>query len=226
MSQKTMNSNTIILAGIASFTIIVVAVVWFLSSANTRANGSSSTVQRTNSMTGGNDMSGHHSGGGGNASTAALEALVGKQAPDFSIADLDGKTYSKENLKGKKVVLFFNEGLMCYPACWEQIAQLGLDNRFKNNDIVALSVVVDSAKDWKRAIEKMPELAKATVIFDTSRRVSSQFGVLTTPSSMHYGSLPGHSYVVIDKEGIVRHVYDDPNMAIHNEQLIEELKKI
>ena len=43
---------------------------------------------------------------------------------------------------------------------------------------------------------------------------------------MHYGQLPGHTYVVIDGNGVIRHVYDDPNMAIHNDQLVDELKKL
>ncbi|MEK7213083.1 MAG: redoxin domain-containing protein [Patescibacteria group bacterium] len=214
------NENVIILAAIASFTVIVVAGIWFLSSLQTRANNGGRPEQSSD------DMDGHHSGGGKQASTAALEALVGQVVPDFALTDRDGKTYSRENLKGKNVVLFFNEGLMCYPACWDQIAQLASDGRLNNKDTVVLSVVVDPVKDWQSAVDKMPELAKATVVFDTDREVSNKFGVLTTPSSMHYGSLPGHSYVVIDKEGIVRHVYDDPRMAIHNNQLLDELAKL
>lgn len=49
--------------------------------------------------------------------------------------------------------------------------------------------------------------------------------MLKTSSSMHYGSLPGHTYVIIDKEGMVRHVFDDPNMSIHNDQLVAEISK-
>ena len=220
INQK--NDNVIILAGIASFTIIVVAVVWFITNAGTGVK----SADNSNPSPALDDMAGHHSGIGNNASTAELEALLGKSAPDFSLADRDGKIYSRDNLKGKNVVLFFNEGLMCYPACWEQIAQLASDQRLNTPDSVMLSVVVDPAKKWQNAITKMPELAQATVLFDTNRAVSTKFGVLTTPSSMHYGSLPGHSYVVIDKTGVVRHVYDDPNMAIYNEQLVAELKKL
>ncbi len=220
MKKKTEhnNSDAIILAGIASFTVIVVALVWFLSNANTQFNGTATA--------GGADNINRHSGNSSGASTAALDALVGKVVPDFSLSDRDGKVYSKDNLKGKNVILFFNEGLMCYPACWDQIAQLASDSKLNNSDTVVLSVVVDPVKDWQRAIDKMPELAKATVVFDTNKEVSNKFGVLVAPSSMHFGSLPGHTYVVIDKEGIVRHVYDDPRMAIHNNQLLDELTKL
>lgn len=150
---------------------------------------------------------------------ASLDALVGKPAPSFSLTDINGKEYSSENLKGKNVVLFFNEGLMCYPACWNQIAKFGSDARFTTDELIALSVVVDPKDEWRRAIAKMPELAAATTLFDDGGDVSRTFNVLKTPSSMHYGILPGHTYVVIDKEGVVRDIYDDPRMAIRNDEM-------
>lgn len=159
-------------------------------------------------------------------SLTALNDIVNKPASNFSLADRGGNVYSSENLKGKNVVLFFNEGLMCYPACWNQIVSLAKDERFKNDDTVVLSVVVDSKEDWQKAINKMPELAQATVVFDTGAAVAKRFGVLTTPSSMHVGSLPGHTYILIDKEGNVRFVFDDPQMGIRNDQLAAEIAKL
>ena len=179
----------------------------------------------SNAMTG--NMADHHSGGNGNKTYTSLQDnLVGKPSPSFSLSDRDGKTYTSDNLKGKNVILFFNEGIMCYPACWNQIAAFPKDERFKKDDLVVLSVVVDPKENWEKAVKRMPDLAQATVVFDNGAAVSKQFGVLTTPSSMHYGSLPGHTYVVIDKAGVVKHVFDDPNMAIHNDQLVSEIAKL
>jgi len=173
------------------------------------------------------DMAGHHGGSSKpTPSASALNDLAGKPMPDFSLADINGKEYTAKDLQGKKVVMFFNEGLMCYPACWNQIVALAKDERLKNDDTIVFSVVVDSAKDWQRAIDKMPELGLALVGFDKNAALSGKLGLLKVASSMHYGSLPGHTYVVIDKQGIVRHVFDDPNMALHNDQLIEELAKL
>lgn len=159
-------------------------------------------------------------------SLAALDDLVGKPAPDFSLTDRDGNVYSPENLRGKNAILFFNEGLMCYPACWNQIVAFSRDERFKNEDTVVLSVVVDSKENWQKAIDKMPELADAAVAFDTGAAAVRQFGVLQAPSSMHVGSLPGHTYVLIDKGGDVRYVFDDPQMGIRNDQLVAEIAKL
>ncbi|MDP2926736.1 MAG: redoxin domain-containing protein [bacterium] len=161
-----------------------------------------------------------------NVDTALLNELLDKPAPDFALTDKDGKTYSSNELRGKDVILFFNEGLMCYPACWNQIVALAKDERLKNTDTVVLSVVVDPLVEWQKAIKQMPELAEATVVFDKDAMVSKQFGMLTTASSMHYGSLPGHTFVLIDKKGVIKHVFDDPNMSIHNDQLVAELSKL
>lgn len=177
-------------------------------------------------LSGNRSTSGASGSESGSKSSNPLDALVNKPAPDFSLSDRNGTTYSLSTLKGKKVVLFFNEGIMCYPACWNQVASLGEDERFTQPDTVALSIVTDSPQEWGKAVEKMPELAKATVLHDTGAKVSSAYGVLTAKSSMHYGQLPGHTYVVIDEQGIVRHVFDDPNMAIHNDTLMKELSQL
>ena len=165
----------------------------------------------------------HHGSGSMAANSDQLNALVGKPMPDIELKDKDGKTYTATDFKGKNTVLFFSEGLMCYPACWNQIAGFGTDPRFNTGEIQALSVLVDSSRDWQRAIDKMPELAKANTLFDVGGSVSGKLGLLSLPSSMHRGSLPGHTYIVLDKDGIVRYVDDDPNMAMANDWLIKKI---
>ena len=169
---------------------------------------------------------GNTSAQGGNNSGSFGSNLIGKPAPQFSLKDRNGMTYSSDSLKGKNVVLFFNEGIMCYPACWNQMVALATDPQFQTTDTVALSVVIDSSDEWQSAIQKMPDLGKATVLFDTDKYVSQEFGMLTAPSSMHYGSFPGHSFVVIDKQGIVRFVFDDPNMGIDNDKIAGDIKML
>jgi len=212
-----------LIAGIIVGTVVVAvfgALIYFTASAK---QGTAQTSQSA-----ANSMADHHGGGSpaGSSPVASLSELMDKPVPSFSLKDKNGNQYSPENLRGKNIVLFFNEGLMCYPACWNQIVALAKDNQLKRDDTVVLSVVVDSPQDWRRAVEKMPELAEATVVFDEGAEVSKKLGMLWTKSSMHYGSLPGHTYMIINKDGIVKHVFDDPNMAIHNGQLVEELARI
>ncbi len=179
--------------------------------------------QKQSSNTGTDNM---HGGSAMAVNSDALNSLIGKPAPDIKLSDKDGKVYNVSDFKGKNTVLFFNEGLMCYPACWNQMVAFGSDVRFNNDKIQAISIVVDSAKDWQTAIDKMPELAKTNTMFDTGATASKQLGILATASSMHRGSLPGHTYIIIDKEGIVRYVFDDPNMAIANDMLFGKIGEL
>lgn len=151
--------------------------------------------------------------------------LVGKSAPNFKLVDRQGKEYTNENLKGKKVVLFFNEGLACYPACWEQMKKLSSDERLNTDDIVALSVVTDSKGSWQSAAEQTSELASIKVALDEDVSVSKAFGMTTLPSSMHSG-IPGHTYVIIDKDGVVRYLLDDPRMGVNNDKILSEINKL
>lgn len=155
-----------------------------------------------------------------------FDYLIGKPAPTFNMTDLAGNVYTPEKLKGKNVVLFFNEGLICYPACWDEMLALANDTRFKDNNTVVLSVVVDSKEQWQTAINKLPELKQANIVFDENASASKSYGMLNVTSTMHKGQLPGHSYVVIDKNGVIRSVLDDIKMGKNSDQLISDIKKI
>lgn len=202
MNQKT--SNIVKIIGIFAIAAFIVGGLAFLSYGN---SGGSRDADNADSA-----------GFGG--------SLIGKPAPQFSLRDRNGTEYSLNSLKGKNIILFFNEGIMCYPACWNQMVALATDSRFQSTDTIALSVVIDSPDEWQQAIAQMPDLGKATVLFDANKSVSQEFGMLTAPSSMHYGSYPGHSFVLIDKQGVIRFVYDDPNMGIDNELIFEKLQAL
>ncbi len=156
----------------------------------------------------------------------SFKDAIGKEAPDFSLMSINGQTVKLSDYKGKNVVLFFNEGGMCYPACWNQIAEFGNDERFNTNDVIAFSIVVEPKSKWKKIVSDLPELSSAKILFDTERTASKLYDVLSLPSSMHKGSYPGHTYFVIDKQGIIRYVYDDPKMAIRNDLIFSEIQKL
>jgi peroxiredoxin Q/BCP len=160
------------------------------------------------------------------SSPDSLSSMVGKPAPDFSLQDQNGKSFKLSDMRGKKVVLFFNEGIMCYPACWNQMASLGADSKLNSEQVVSASIVNDQVDQWTQALKKMPELGKGTILLDTDRKVSQRYGMLSLPSSMHRGSMPGHTYLVIDENGIVRYTLDDPQMGIRNDEIIKEIDKI
>jgi len=175
------------------------------------------------------DMSSHHGGSAPSSdrtnadiSRLSFSGAVGQAAPDFTLTKQDGSSFKLSDYKDKTVVLFFNEGSMCYPACWNQMASLGNDNRFNTNEVISASIVVDAKSQWDKIISSQPKYGAGTILFDSNKAVSSAYGVLSLASSMHKGSLPGHSYVVI-KKGKISYVLDDPNMALNNNLLSSKL---
>ena len=107
---------------------------------------------------------------------------------------------------------------MCYPACWNQMVAFGSDSRFDTNEIQAISILTDSSKDWQSAIDKMPELAKAKTLFDARASTSGKLGLLTYRLQC-IEVRSGHTFIVLDKDAVVKYVFDDPNMAIANDML-------
>ena len=208
-----MNKPTIIIAlSILVFIAAVVAASYILGSKNNQDNQQADNAAE------------HHQGQ--SASEEKFNALLGKQAPDFTLYSYDDKKVTLSEQKGKKVVLFFTEGVMCYPSCWNQIAAFSKDEAFKKEDTIVLAIVVDTKNEWKKAVDKMPELASSAILHDVSKNVSKEYGVLSLPSSMHKGQFPGHTYLIIDKAGAVRFIKDDSEMAVRNDVLKEELAKL
>ncbi|VVB61409.1 Thiol-disulfide oxidoreductase ResA [uncultured archaeon] len=175
------------------------------------------------------------SSGGDKGATGSLGSVsgdisfrdaVGQKAPDFSLESINGKTVKLSDYRGKNVVLFFTEGSMCYPACWDQMAEFANDNRFNSDSVVVFSITPDPKSEWEKIIQQVPKLSGAKILFDTTKVVSSSYDVLNLPSSMHKGSFPGHTYFIVDKEGVIRYSLDDPRMSIQNDKLADELKKL
>ena len=209
--------------------ILAVLVFGFVAySLGAKNNNSSARNQATGMMNenpSSNSMADHHKPAQAKPS-GFFENAVGKRAPDFELQDINGNTIKLSDYKGKNIILFFNEGSMCYPACWNQISSLANDERFSKEDVVALSIVVDSISQWQQILQKVPQLSKSKILFDTTKKVSAEYDVLYVDSSMHKGSYPGHTYFIVDKDGVIRYTKDDSNMAINNDEIASELEKI
>lgn len=157
------------------------------------------------------------------ADNIKFQSLLNSPAPEFKLQSYDGVEIGLASYKGKNVVLFFSEGAMCYPSCWDQINAFTKDKGFAKENTEVLTIVVDSKADWDGVVKQDPKIASATVLLDPDRNVSKDYGVLTVDSSMHRGNFPGHTYVVIDKDGIVRYEKDDVDMRINNKELLADI---
>ncbi len=125
---------------------------------------------------------------------------VGDQAPDFELPSSQGGTVRLQDLRGQPVVVFFYPRDDT-PGCTTEACHFR-DNltHFQTLGATVLGVSGDDLESHKRFAAKhnlaFPLLA------DTGNGVRKRFGV---PSAMF---LPGRVTYVIDREGVVRLVFN------------------
>jgi peroxiredoxin len=129
-----------------------------------------------------------------------LENLLGKDAPAFRLADLEGKEYDNESLKGKIAVVNF-WFLGCAP-CRKEIPDLNrIKKRFENrDDIVFLAIALDNAEKIKKFISEN-EFLYAHI--PDGKDAAVAFGISAYPANL-----------IIDRDGklaFVRSAYYNDN---------------
>lgn len=150
---------------------------------------------------------------------------VGSVAPDFTLTDVNGGTFTLSSFRGKEnVLLFFNEGLSCAP-CLNQMTNLDqLNQQFAKLNIVVVSITGDSASllsSW--AHSSGPEHGK--VLSDHDLAVSRAYDMLGSGVSMMPGSAPGHSFVLVNESGSIiwRQDYGPYNMSVPNDEIMASI---
>lgn len=223
MDENTNIKQILISAGFAF--VFVVALIVIISVLDTLKSNGNKIAGASITHSTSDDMASMHAPPPP-ADNSKFQSLLNSPAPEFELQSYAGSEVSLASYRGKNVVLFFSEGAMCAPSCWDQINAFTKDKGFSDRNTVVLTVVVDPKVDWDKVVKQDPKIASATVLLDSDRMVSKDYGVLTVDSSMHRGQFPGHTYIVIDKDGIVRAELDDPNMGINNKELLADISKL
>lgn len=113
---------------------------------------------------------------------------VGKEAATFSATDLEGNSYSLEELKGKVVVMNF-WFIACKPCVMEMPELNELVEKYKGKEVVFLAFAMDKAASIKKFLEKQDFHYQ---IIPESRGIISDYKVSAFPT-----------HIVLDKEGKV-----------------------
>lgn len=139
----------------------------------------------------------------GFTTTARAEApKPGAAAPDFSLTDLEGKSHTLASLKGKLVVLEWNNfGCPFVERLYNDGVLPELQKKYTGAGVVWLAVNSKAPdKDVKEATAKMKETAEKSgfagtaYAFDEGGKVSKAYAAPSTPT-----------LVVIDKEGTLQY---------------------
>ena len=145
-----------------------------------------------------------------------MKVKVGDVAPDFKLPSNTAGEMSLSQFKGKKsVVLYFypkDETLGCTK---EACAFRDSYDTFRDQGAEVLGVSSDSVGSHKKFAEN--HNLSFPLLSDSDGRVRKDYGVHST-----LGFLPGRVTYVIDKEGVVRFMFES---QLHPEQHIAEALK-
>ena len=136
-------------------------------------------------------------------------------APDFTLPTTAGDSVTLSALRGEPVIIYFNEGAGC-GSCTSQMAEIEKNPGFARAGITVLPIVMNSADQIRPDLE---QYGVSTPYLLDDGTVSETYGVLGT--GMHAG-LPGHSFVLIDADGVQRWSGSYPSMWLDPQELLDE----
>ncbi len=148
--------------------------------------------------------------------------LASGKAPAFSVVDArTGKTLTNKDYRGKKMLLFFHEGVSCQ-ACITQISALERRSKeLKKRNITLLSISADpedalkqAAKDFK--VEHTPLLA------DEDRTMLTDYDMLGR-GGMGHADRGGHAFMLVDAKGKIQWEQEYKEMFVEPKDLFEDM---
>ena len=146
---------------------------------------------------------------------------VGDKAPDFELVKPDGSVFRlKDQLKDKNVVLYFYPKDNT-PGCTKQACEFRDQYEvFKEQNAEVVGISSDSSAshdDFERS-HRLPFV----LLSDKDNKVRNMFGV-----PRKFGIIPGRVTYVIDKNGVVRYVFNSMTKPLeHVKNALDVLKTI
>jgi thioredoxin-dependent peroxiredoxin len=148
---------------------------------------------------------------------------AGTKAPDFKVADQDGKIVSLKDFKGKKVILYFYPQDDT-PTCTKEACNLR-DNHalLAEHGFVVLGVSPDPAKSHQKFIKKydLPFALLSDVDHDIIKKYDV-WGEKTTFGKT-YDGIHRTTYI-IDEKGKIEHVIAKVESGTHAQQVLDLYK--
>ena len=149
----------------------------------------------------------------------------GETAPDFTLPDQDGVDVTLSQLRGGPVVLYFYPKADT-PGCTTQAC--GVRDHLPDYD-AAGATVLGVSPDPVKAVKKFhdKQALTFTLLADSDHAVCETYGVWAEKSMYgrtYWGAL--RATVVIDAEGIVRHVIPKVSPKTHDETVLKFLAEM
>jgi len=146
---------------------------------------------------------------------------VGDEAPDFRLRDQNGREVGLSDFRGRKAVVLYFYPKDETPGCTKEACSFRDSYQdFGDAGAEVLGISGDSVAAHE-SFAKHHNLP-FTLLADAGNVVRKRYGV---PSTMWI--LPGRVTYVIDKQGVVRHVFNSQLQATrHVEEALEVVRKL
>ena len=125
----------------------------------------------------------------------------GAAAPEIKLPATDGSTFDLAALRGKTVLLYFQEGLTCQP-CWDQLKDIQTNiSQFKALGIdQVVSITTDPLNSLQQKVSD--EGIIIPVLSDTQLVASNAY--TANGYGMMGNSRDGHTFIVVGPDGTIK----------------------
>jgi len=132
-----------------------------------------------------------------------MAVIVGELAPDFTLEDQNGQSFHLNSILGTESIILYFYPKDETPGCVKEAC--GFRDNFKEFENLNYRIIGIS----KDSVDSHAKFAKHhnlpyTLLSDSSKTVVNLYGV----ESSLLGLLPGRKTFVIDKNGVVTHIFD------------------
>ncbi len=150
-----------------------------------------------------------------------MKIKVGDKAPEFTLPSQDGTQISLSNFRGKKNVVVYFYPKDDTPGCTKEACAFRDQYQvFTDAGAEVIGISGDSQQSHKQFATKYN--LPFTLLCDTNNKVRQLYDV---PATLWI--LPGRVTYVIDKEGIIRHIFDSMlDFEAHVKEALKTLEAI
>jgi peroxiredoxin Q/BCP len=146
---------------------------------------------------------------------------IGERAPEFALPDRDGRLVRLSDFQGKKAVVVYFYPKDDTPGCTKESCSFRDSyETFKEAGAEVIGISSDSRESHARFAQKyrLPFI----LLSDQGGGVRKSYGVPAT-----LGLLPGRVTYVIDRDGVVRHVFNSQLKATqHIPEALDALRRL
>ncbi len=159
----------------------------------------------------------------GSSDDPRITLVAGQSAPDFTLPSTAGPSVHLSELRsGSNVLLYFQEGIMC-PPCWQQMRDLKRDAaRLQELNTTLITITVDPLDQLKANVTR-EQVDGMTLLWDKDAVVSRTYQALYV--SMHPGSRPGHTFILVSLEGKILWRRDFQEMYVPDLTILDPVAK-